>query len=382
MKPLMSTSANASERETAIDPAGDDRGQAPLGVVTVTVNPALDQTVRVLGLTPGAVNRAESLTLNAGGKGVNVASCIADYGLPVAVTGLLGQDGAELFDALFADKGIEDRFVRVAGRPRVNVKLVDTVHGQTTDINLITAPPADVDLQSLKQAVLAMAAPGRWFVLSGSLPPGVDPRFYRALTRELKAVGARVVLDTSGAPLTASLAPYDPAFDGPRASMASDFSEASLLPDLIKPNRSELEAFAGHPLSDAAMIDAARRLIARGVRYVVISMGEHGAVGLAATADAPRGSDADYLGFRAAPLSVPVASTVGAGDAFVAGLVASVVEGRSWADCGRWATAFAAGKLERVGPHLPPRPVLEALAAKVDVETFTGRAAEEQRIAK
>jgi 1-phosphofructokinase len=83
------------------------------------------------------------------------------------------------------------------------------------------------------------------------------------------------------------------------------------------------------------------------------------------------GDTAGYVGWHAAPLRVPVASTVGAGDALVAGLIASLVEARPWHELGQRATAFAAGKLARVGPHLPDHPTLDALAARVQVATFS-----------
>ncbi|MGI4985680.1 MAG: 1-phosphofructokinase family hexose kinase, partial [Janthinobacterium lividum] len=267
--------AGAADVAHAVNPAdaASAASAADIAVVTVTVNPALDQTVCVDGLQTGAVNLGVSLEFNAGGKGVNVASCLADYGLRTTVTGLLGRDDTQLFDALFAGKRIDDRFVRVAGRPRINVKLVDLAHGQTTDINLASAAPAVADLLALEQTVLQLAAPGRWFVLAGSLPPGVDPGFYRQLTRALRRAGARVALDTSGAPLTASLAP---------GRVSAD--DAASLPDLVKPNRAELEKLVGRSLPDAVALEAAAAaLLARGVACVVVSLGEDGAFGLQAT---------------------------------------------------------------------------------------------------
>ncbi|MEX3613200.1 MAG: 1-phosphofructokinase [Burkholderia gladioli] len=319
-------------------------------VVTVTPNPALDQTVRVAGLALGAVNQAESLEINAGGKGVNVAGCLADYGIVTIVTGLLGREGSEAFETMFADKRIDDRFVRIAGRTRTNVKLVDPARGQTTDLNLATARATANDLAALEARLASLTAPGRWFVLAGSLPPGVDAGFYRRATRVLREARARVALDTSGAPLAAVLGSDDP----------------RELPDLVKPNREELAAALGRPLdSREALLDAARELVARGVRHVAVSLGEQGAFGIRAS------GSAELDGFHAAPLRVPVASTVGAGDAFVAGLVASLVEGREWAEAGRRATAFAAAKLARVGPHLPDHASLDAHAARVELDTFT-----------
>lgn len=346
-------------------------------VITVTLNPALDQTVRVANLTPGDVNRAESLEFNAGGKGVNVAGCLADYGVATIATGLLGAQDCAAFDTLFAAKRIDDRFVRVPGRTRINVKLVDTARHETTDINLATTPPAPACVEALERRIAELARPGRWCVLAGSLPPGVDPSFYRRTTRALHDAGAYVALDTSGAPLAEALAATD----------------ARDLPDLVKPNQAELEALLGRTLHhDEAIIAAACELVARGIRYVVVSLGGRGALGVMASqprAGAPivaaqsgsreaasRAVPRAFHIFRATPPRVPVASTVGAGDAFVAGLVASLIEARTWDDAGRQATAFAAAKLARVGPHLPDHATLAALAARVEVETFTLSAAD------
>ncbi|AXE94880.1 1-phosphofructokinase family hexose kinase [Paraburkholderia terricola] len=322
-------------------------------VVTVTPNPALDQTVRVANLALGEVNLAASLEFNAGGKGVNVAGCLADYGMTTIATGLLGAEDAAAFDAMFADKHIVDRFVRIAGRPRINVKLVDTARNETTDINLATSLPGAADVDALERRVVELAEPGRWFVLAGSLPPGVDVSFYRRITRALHAAGARVALDTSGAPLADALRAGEP--DG--------------LPDLVKPNRAELEAALGRSLADDdALIHAACELVERGIAYGVVSLGERGALGVTrASGD----KTSAYEGWRAAPLRVPVSSTVGAGDALVAGLVASLIEARPWPSVGQRATAFAAGKLARVGPHLPDHASLDALAAQVELVTFS-----------
>jgi len=105
-------------------------------IITVTLNPAIDQTVTLNQLIHGAVNIAERVTLNAGGKGVNVAGCLADWGTPVLATGILGGENSAPFEAMFASKGIGNRFVVQPGASRVNIKLVSTDDGATTDINL------------------------------------------------------------------------------------------------------------------------------------------------------------------------------------------------------------------------------------------------------
>ncbi|MEP9400485.1 1-phosphofructokinase [Sphingomonas sp. VNH70] len=303
---------------------------------TVTLNPAIDETVTLDRLVPGEVHRAHAVRQNPGGKGVNVASCLADWNLDVVAHGLLGSDNAAPFDQLFARKAIEDRFIRVVGATRVNLKLVDRTG--TTDINL-TGIAVDESRVDMVVATLGAAVrPGDLVILSGSVPPGCSHGIYAMLVTRLRDAGCRVLLDTSGIPLERALA-------------------ADVLPHVIKPNRDELAAWAGHPLTDRAeLIGTARRLLDRGVELVVVSMGAEGALFLSA-----EGTVATRLVLGA------VSSTVGAGDAMVAGIAAALHERADPERLARLATAFAGGKLGMAGPNLPERGAVEALAAEVSV---------------
>ncbi|WP_434623207.1 1-phosphofructokinase [Azospirillum sp. B2RO_4] len=310
-------------------------------VVTVTLNPAIDQTITVEALKPGSVHRAKAVRHNAGGKGVNVASCLADWGTPVVATGLLGADNAAPFEALFQAKGIADAFLRLPGETRVNIKIADLAANDTTDINLpgLTADPGA--LGRVQEAVRRLAEPGIPVLLAGSLPDGLPTDSYAVLTADLTAAGARVVLDSSGAPLTAALA------------------STGALPHCIKPNRHELEDWAGRPLpTDADLLDAARGLQRRGVSVVVVSLGADGALFV---------DGARALHGRLPP--VQALSTVGAGDAMVAGLIAAFQQDGGLEDVARLSVAFAAAKLGCFGPNLPDPATVRALAAQV---TLTG----------
>lgn len=304
--------------------------------LTVTFNPAIDQTVTLDRLVPGEVHRAHAVRQNAGGKGVNVASCLADWGVSVSAYGLLGSDNAAPFDALFAAKGIEDRFIRTAGATRVNLKLVDPAG--TTDINL-DGLAVDAGRAEMVAATICDAArEGDLVVLAGSLPPGCPPDTYAALTERLRAIGCRVILDTSGLPLKCALETGQP-------------------PHVVKPNRDELAQMLGRDLPDlAAMVEAAATLRHGGVALVVVSMGEHGALFV---------SDEGALTARLAVGEL--ASTVGAGDAMVAGIAAAVLEDASLERTARLATAFAVAKLGMIGPNLPTLASVHALADEVTV---------------
>lgn len=286
----------------------------PFDVVTVTLNPAIDRTLTVPRFTPGAVNRATHEESRAGGKGINVAAALANLGHRVAASGILGADNDAIFRALFAALRIEDACLRVPGATRLGLKVFDPEKGQTTDINLPGLIPGSEALGQIDATLQSL--PMVWCVLAGSLPPGVPVTVYADLIRRLRARGIRVALDTSGEPLRAALS-----------------AGASLL----KPNRHELEQVLGHRLdSSAAVLEAARRLLDQGIAEVILSDGESGAWFV--TSDAA---------LHARPPRIDVRSTVGAGDALVAGALSAHLRGLPPAERARFATASSLIALTR-----------------------------------
>ncbi len=313
-------------------------GPMPPQVLCVALNPALDHTIEVERLCPGDVNRALRMREEVGGKGFNVASCLADFGIPTAVTGLLGAANAAPVEALFRAKGIQDHCLRLDGLTRVNTKLVDRATGQTTDINLPGPHLSPAFRAALLEQLLAcidgLMASVRWVVLAGSLPPGWPDDTYARLARQVRIAGGKVALDASGPALTAGL----------RAD-----------PDLAKPNRAELAEWCGEPLDSlAAVAGAGRRLLASGTGLAVVSLGADGALFM----------DRERT-LLAHPPAVDLLSTVGAGDAMVAGTVAARVQGLPLDQTAQLATAFSAAKLARLGPHLPTPATVRSLADTV-----------------
>lgn len=314
-------------------------------IVTVTLNASIDQTAIIPNFTAGEVNRVAREQSDAGGKGVNVASFLADFGHAVAVTGVLGADNQELFLRLFADKKLIDRFIRVPGHTRVNIKVADDARHQVTDINFPGVNVPAETIGAVSATIDALAGEGaEVFILSGSLPTGVAPAIYRDIATRLKVRGCKVVVDTSGEALARAV-------------------EAA--PDIIKPNIDELVGLLGCPLDDeAAIVAAARSLRTRGIGWVVVSMGGEGAIFV--TADAA---------VRATSPPAPVKSTVGAGDAMVAGIVHASLQNLGVEDCARIATAFSLGALGEIGPHLPSPDVVDAFARQVTIRRIETRAA-------
>ena len=302
-------------------------------ILTLTLNPALDITISLDRLRPGAVNRSQAQHSHAAGKGLNVAQVLADLGHSVTVGGFLGLDNLAPFEALIAWRGFADCFVRVPGETRSNIKLVEA-DGQVTDIN---GPGPQVD-EAARDALLqrlAQVAPGHdAVVVAGSLPRGVSPEWLRELLLMLKAQGLKVALDSSGEALRAGL---------------------QAAPWLVKPNAEELGEVLGLPVFDpAGQRAAAQRLLASGVEHVVVSQGEQGVTWFAAG-----------LALHAQPSKVRIASTVGAGDSLVAGMVHGLLQAEAPAATLRRATAIAAQAVTQVGFGIHDREQLAHLEAAV-----------------
>lgn len=305
-------------------------------IATVTLNPAIDRTVSIPNFKAGQVNRVEREQSDAGGKGVNVASVLADYGFSMVVTGFLGTENSYIFEQLFAKKKIGDRFVRIAGRTRTGIKIIDEIHQETTDLNFPGQAPTPADVESLFQIVEELAAACPWFVLAGSIPAGVSSSIYRDLVEIIRAKGRAVALDTSGESLHQAL---------------------SAMPTLIKPNLDELRELTGQPLdTQVKVVEAAQRLLHQGIQTAVISMGAQGAIFV----------EADEVVW-AQPPKVAVVSTVGAGDAMVSGMVAGKTLGFSLAECARLATAFSVNAVSQVGSGLPSLEVIENFKGQVTI---------------
>ncbi|HEU4811451.1 MAG TPA: 1-phosphofructokinase family hexose kinase [Nocardioides sp.] len=273
-------------------------------IVTLTPNPSHDRTVTLTApLERGAVQRAESVISQAGGKGVNISRASIAAGIPSIAVLPAAKDDPFVLELLAA--GIDCRPVHNDGTLRVNITISEP-DGTTTKLNS-PGPTVGPDvLAGLTEALRRRAASADWVVLAGSLPPGAPVGWYAELVATLRAAGARVAVDTSDAPLRALV-------DGLPGSA----------PHLMKPNGEELASFTG---GDADLLEsdpeaaarAALTLVERGVESVLATLGPHGAV--LVTADGA---------WHATPPPTSVVSTVGAGDSSLFGYLLGDIRQRT-----------------------------------------------------
>jgi 1-phosphofructokinase len=287
-------------------------------IVTLTPNPSVDRTVTLTGaLQRGGVQRAESVTSQSGGKGVNISRAAVAADVPTIAVLPADEDDPFVLELLRA--GIDCRPERPAGAIRVNLTLTEP-DGTTTKVNTPGAVVDQADLDRLAAAVIRRAEQAEWVVLAGSLPPGAPATWYADL----------VAVDTSGEPLVAVARRLE-----------------GHAPSLMKPNGEELASITG---GDAAVIEAdpaaaasaAGLLVEKGVGAVLATLGGSGAV--LVTSDGC---------WHATPPPTTVVSTVGAGDSSLFGYLLGDLRGKEPADRLRLAVAYGSAAAGLPGTTIP-----------------------------
>ena len=308
-------------------------------IITLTLNPAVDQTSRVARLEPGRVHRAFDTHLDPAGKGINVSRMAHRLGWPTIAFGFLAGDTGNIVERALRAEGVQHHLVRVPGQTRVNVTIVDGSGQATSFFGAGPEVPADA-LASLDELLRFWLRAARVLVIAGSVPPGVPVRACADHVRAARGAGVKVFLDADG----------DVLREGLRAG-----------PDLIKPNVAEAERLLDRRLPDEpAVIDAARELAGRGIGVVVISMGARGAI----CASGGRT-------WRVRPPAVELRSTVGSGDAMVAGLAVSVARGDSLDSGLALGAAAGAATAASEGTALGTADEIDRLRAQAEVEEIT-----------
>lgn len=281
-------------------------------ILTITPSPTVDFTAEVDQLVPHRKLRAHISAFQPGGGGLNVSRVLHDLGIEsTAVVAVGGLPGSVVVDRLSA-LGIPTVAVPTEAETRWAEMLRE--HSTNIEYRLIaeTSPLTEAEWRACVQAVEAevgaSTTPKRTIVLSGSLPPGVPDQFVQELTSIARRMDLPFLVDSSGPALAAAVAAGA---------------------DLIKPSRGELAALAGVTPAELDHEAAARDLVDRGVGTVVVSLGPDGAF------VATRGAEARFR-----PPAASVVSTVGAGDAMVAGILAGLTSGRDVIDAARLGVAM------------------------------------------
>ncbi|ACN13978.1 PfkB1 [Desulforapulum autotrophicum HRM2] len=302
-------------------------------IFTVTLNPAVDREMTVDQIVFDTVLRASDWRVDCGGKGFNVARMLKSLGVSSVALGFAAGKSGELLNDKLQSLGIETEFVWVEGETRTNVSIVSG-NGQYVKVNEPGPTITDVDLAQLAQKVGDRVRAGDWWVLAGSLPPGVPPGYYTELITLIQSAGAYVFLDTSDEALR---------------------QNCGAKPLLVKPNDEEAHGLTGLPVNTPAQIAAVGRAIsAMGPANVIISLGKQGAVLVHAG-----------KAWLAASPKIVAANPIGAGDSMVAGIVWGLSQGDSMQDALCKGIACGAATASQKGTSVGSLAQVNELLAKV-----------------
>lgn len=305
-------------------------------VVTVTMNPAIDKTVEIEALVSGGLNRISKVEYDAGGKGINVSKTIRELGGESIATGFLGGNTGKIIENVLDEKEIQHDFIWVEGETRTNTKVIEK-NGEVTELNEPGPEISEKQIEEFLNKLETLAKEDTLFVLSGSIPKGVDKDIYARITRLAHEKGSQVLMDADGELFTRAL-------------------EAG--PDIIKPNRVELEEYAelDYRASQEELFQLAEGLKEKGIDTVAVSMGKSGALFVMGEKKV-----------SCPALSVKAHSTVGAGDAMVAALSYAWDQKLDEKETVKLCMAASAGAVTTIGTKPPSRALIDELMEQVEI---------------
>lgn len=260
-----------------------------------------------------------------GGKGANQAVAAARLGPRVGMVGRVGEDtfGPTLREGLQED-GIDVSHVRTDGEASTGVALI--LLEKSGENRIVVASGANLKVTSDEvQAAADLIRGARLLLLQLEIPL---PAVQRAVDIAQDA-DVRVILN----PAPAQTLPVD------------------LLRkvDILVPNHVETTMLTDQP-SDTPVEKAARALQETGAGVVVVTLGGDGALLLS-----------DESTVRVPAFPTDVVDTTAAGDAFMGGLAAALIEGLPVDEAVRWGNAAGSLACTKLGaqPSLPSREALE-----------------------
>ncbi len=306
-------------------------------IITVTLNPAVDQTLELDRLTLGDTNRVRDSRMDPGGKGINVSRVLRELGRESLATGFAPGSLGRFIEHSLLEQGILCDFVHTRGQTRTNMTVVDESIHETTLLSY-RGPEMDArHVQTLEARLRRDISAGDWLVVAGSIPPPIEPAAYVRIIELGHRLGAHTVLDADADALAAGLTGH---------------------PDIVKSNHHEAERLLGRPLDDDdVLLAAAEEMRTAGAGTAVVTAGGRGAFAVA-----------EAGAWRSWPPPTVVVSAVGAGDALLAGMLLKLEEGAGIEEALRWGTAAGAAACLAPGTQLCRREEMTRLLPDVRVE--------------
>jgi 6-phosphofructokinase 2 len=307
-------------------------------IVSLALNPAIDLTYTTDELRHDQKSRSSNTRLDPGGTGINVGRALERLGADCHTCSTVAGSIGHLFQELVSQQIKHLTLLPISGETRINTTILEQTRNQQFEINAEGPAVSDAQLTEIITQFLKLCSKGIG-ILTGSLLKGSPTHTYQIISSAIQQQGGKAVID-------APVHLLQPALQSQ--------------PYLIKPNRHELECLCQQTLPDLKSIAAqSRQLVDQGIRYVCVSLGDAGALL----------SNTDHSYFCTAP-SIPQQSSVGCGDALLAGLVYALNKGMDDKEALQWGVACGTATAARPGTELFDIQDLPDLIHQCDVKTL------------
>lgn len=310
-------------------------------IVTVTLNPTIDRILEVPGFKVGGHLQGRLRMREPAGKAINVSRALSELGVKSTAIGWVGMNAFDLFHEAMRKVGVKACFLPITGSTRENITIIDPLGPTETHIRDAGPHVDDADVRRLMDLLQSVVTNESLVIFTGSLPPGLGLEAWSRILQFSIERGAKVVVDTSGEPL--------------RAAVANRLW-------MLKPNEYELSELLDVSFPDErAMLDAAKGIASR-IPFVVVTSGRKGAYCLA---------EGKVLHAQAPIKPAQVRSTVGCGDAMLAGFLAGLMHGKGDIEAAlREGVAVSAAATLTEEPAHFEMPALKLLRQEVQIRTI------------
>ena len=306
-------------------------------IITVTLNPTIDQTLVLERFVAGDTLRVKSSRFDPGGKGINVSRVVHELGGESVAMGFAPGGLGRYIEQTLKSGGIACDFVHTRGEARTNITIVDESRHMHT---ILSDPGPETDARFGEQLLAKLRKrlhANDWLVVAGSIPPPLSPDIYAEMISMARENWVHTVLDADGPALVAGVAAR---------------------PEMVKGNRRELERLLGRRLDDEeSTLEAAYILREAAIRNAVVTRGREGAVAVS-----------DEGSWRSVAPRVRAVSAVGSGDALLAGVVLSLSRGGTTEEALRLGVAAGTACVLTPGTELCQRREVDILQPRVKVQ--------------
>ena len=307
-------------------------------ILTLTINPAVDRNVTVDRLAFEDRGYILSRNESAGGRGINASSVIHSFGGKTIAVAVSGGEAGKLFQSLTKSAGFPMHLVPIENEMRTNLTITDK-QGLTVKLNELGPPLSVKELDSIALTVEKHLDKAAWFMICGSVPPGVPPHFYNHLLDLAHKKKVKTLLDTDGDALMHGL-------------------EAE--PTVVGPNQQEAERLLNRALiTRTHLVEAVERIHGMGAKSVVLSLGSRGAIGK---------TDRELI--EAVPPRIDAVCPIGAGDALAAAFTWAFDKKNDFVDAVRWGVAAGTASAKLPGITFASLDQTKQVYPQVDVRAI------------